>query len=182
MFNLCKHLTSIANSLEQKFVLKPFKCQKRFKTTTLIRYRFNATLQLLGSTSAVTRKCEHNHLRVPLTSGVMHRNHFISHVIPSIYSSTKVLYYKVVVKRNALVLKVGVVPTEYRSFYRCTVVSRKKLTFRNRTYKSTNEFSRPFICTTSVPTHDFSQTVSVLQAYCKCTTHVHNFFRTNSCP
>ena len=51
-----------------------------------------------------------------------------------------------------------------------TVVSRKKLTFHNRTYKNTNEFSRPFICTTSVlrmnshePYPYYKHTASVLR-------------------
>ena len=45
----------------------------------------------------------------------------------------------------------------------------RKLTYHNRTYKSTDEFSRPFICTT----HEFSQTF--IRCY-KRTTHVCNFF------
>ena len=63
----------------------------------------------------------------------------------------------------------------------CTVVSRKKLTYRNHTYKSTNKFSQPFICTTSVLRMNSHEPLSVLQAYCKRTTHVRNIFCMNSC-
>ena len=51
-----------------------------------------------------------------------------------------------------------------------TVVSRKKLTFCNRAYKSMNGFSQPFICTSSVlrmnsnePYPYYKRTASVLR-------------------
>ena len=61
------------------------------------------------------------------------------------------------------------------------VVSIKKLTYHNRTYKSTDKFSRPFICTTRVLHMNSHENLSILQAYCKHTKYVRNIFHMNSC-